>query len=104
MGSPHAGDLLGRACRHDSAAATTAFGTEIDHPIGVLHDVEVVFHNQHGVAGGNESLQHGNQLSHIGHVETGGGLIQNVERAAGGAFAQFAGQFDALRLASGEGG
>jgi len=37
-----AGDLFGRALRDDAAAAFAAFRAEIDDPVGLFDDVEIV--------------------------------------------------------------
>ena len=99
-----AGDRLWRAFGDDPAPASAPFGPQIDHPVGPLHHIEVVFHHEHGVAGSNQSLEHCQQLPHIGHVEAGRRFVEDVERFAGGAFGQFAGELHPLRLAAGEGG
>ena len=38
----------------------------------------------------------------VGEVQAGGGLIEHVERVAGGGLAQFGGELDALGFAAGE--
>jgi hypothetical protein len=45
-------------------------------------------------------VQHFQQLAHILEVQAGGRLVEDVERAAGGAARQFLGELDALRLAA----
>src|SRR5437879_10746457 len=52
-----AGDELGRALGDDAAAAFAAFGAEVNDPIGLLDDVEVVLDDEHGVAEIDEALQ-----------------------------------------------
>ena len=44
------------------------------------------------------------QLADVLEVQAGGGLVQDVEGAAGGPAGQFLGQLDALGLAAGQGG
>ena len=43
-------NLLGRALRDDAAAAFAAFGAEIDDPVGLFDDVEMVLDDEDGVA------------------------------------------------------
>jgi hypothetical protein len=50
------GHELGRALDDHAPAAVAAFGSEVDDPVGRLHDVEVVFDHQHGVAGVHQPL------------------------------------------------
>src|ERR1700721_4765825 len=44
-------DGLGSALRDDAAAAVATLGAQIHDPIGFGHDVEIVFDDDHGVAG-----------------------------------------------------
>ena len=100
----HLRHLLGRAGRHDPAAAGAPLGPEVDHPVGPLHHVEVVLHHEHGVARVHEPLEHGEQLPHVGHVEARRRLVEHVECLAGGPLRQLARELHALRLAAGERG
>ena len=43
-------DLVDRAFADDAAAGVAAAGTEVDDPVGALHDVGVVLDHDHGVA------------------------------------------------------
>ena len=52
----------------------------------------------------DQLLQHFQQLLHVVEVQAGGGFVEDVEGAAGGAFGEFLGELDALRLAAGERG
>ena len=58
--------------------------------------------DHHRVAGVDQLVQHLEQLRHVVEVQAGGRLVENVERAAGGALAQLLGELDALRLAAGQ--
>ena len=42
-------DLFGRPGRHDASAARAALGPEIDDPVGLGDDVEVVLDHHHAV-------------------------------------------------------
>ena len=97
-------DFLGWALRHDPATAAAAFRPEVDHPVGPLHDVEVVLHHEHGVARLDEPLEHREQLPHVGHVEARRRLVQHVERFSGRAFGQLTRQLHPLGLAARERG
>src|SRR5258708_10555715 len=96
-----AGYEFGRALGDDAAAAFPAFGAKIDDPVGLLNDVEVVLDDEHRVAEINEALQDVEEFSHVVKVQAGGGLVENVDRAAGRALGKFAGEFDALGFAAG---
>ena len=82
--------LLGRAGRHDLAARRAALGPEVDHPVGAPDHVEVVLDHHHAVAELDELLEHAEQLRDVGEVEAGGGLVEQVQRAAGRAPRQLA--------------
>jgi hypothetical protein len=57
VGLFYAGDELRRALGHDAAAAFATFGAEIDDPIGLLDDVEVVLDDQDSVADRDQPLE-----------------------------------------------
>ena len=66
----------------------------------VLMHFEIVLDDDHGVAGLDQLVQHFEQLRHVVEMQPGGRLVEDVERAAGGALGQFLGELDALRLAA----
>src|SRR5687767_3928554 len=49
-------------------------------------------------------MEDGEELADVLEVEAGGGLVEDIEGAAGGAFGELGGELDALRLSAGEGG
>ena len=97
-----AGDVLRRAAGDDSAAPCSAFGADVDDPVGGFDDVEIVLDDEHRVAGVDEVVQHFEQQLDVGEVEAGRRLVEQVHRAAGRLFHQLAGQLDALGFAAGE--
>ena len=78
----HARHLFRRSLRHNSAATLPAFRTEIDDPVRLFDHVQVVFDDQHGVTKLHQTLQHVEQFPHIIKVQSGGRLVENVERPA----------------------
>src|SRR5271157_791989 len=104
VGFLDAGDLLGSPLRNDAPAALTAFGAEVNDPIRLFDDVEVVLDDQDGVTEFDEALEDVEQLANIIEMEAGGGFIENVDGSAGLALGEFAGQLDALRFAAGKRG
>jgi hypothetical protein len=54
----------------------------------------------HRVAVVDQLVQHFEQLRHVVEMQAGGRLVEDIERAAGGAARQFLGQLHALRLAA----
>ena len=85
-------DVLGRARGHDLAAAVAAFGAEVDDPVGGLDDLEIVLDHDHGVALVDQLVQHLQQLRDVVEVQAGRRLVEDVERAAGGALRQLLGR------------
>ena len=104
VGGGDGGDLFGRAVGDDPAAALAAFGAEVEDVVGVADDVEVVLDDDDGVAEVGEAVEDFEQLAHVVEVEAGGGLVEEVEGAAGLALGEFAGELHALGFAAGEGG
>lgn len=98
-----AGDGLRCPGRHDASPLLTTFRTHVDDPVRGLDDVQIVFNDDDGVAMVAQPVEHAEQLFNIVEVQTGGGFVKDVERIAGVAFGQFAGQFDSLGLAAGQG-
>ena len=97
-------DLFGGAFGDDAAAALAAFGAEVDDPVGVADDVEVVLDDDDGVAEVGEAVQDFEELADVVEVEAGGGLVEEVEGAAGLALGELAGELHALGFAAGERG
>src|SRR6266446_10259644 len=78
-----AGDEFGRALGDDAAAALAAFRAEVDDPVGLFDDVEMVLDDEHGVAKTNQALENVEELTNVVEVQAGRRFIQNVERAPG---------------------
>ena len=77
-------NLIRRALGHDAPAALPALGSEIDNPVGVRPDVEIVLDHHHRIAGVHQSVQHPQQLFHVRHVQADRGLIEHVQGVPGG--------------------
>ena len=102
MGARLGGDLLRRTARDDLSAALAPFRAKVDQPVGRLDDVEVVFDHDDGVAFVAQPVEHIEQLCDIMEVQTRGGLIEDVERSAGGALCELARELYPLCFAAGE--
>ena len=70
----------------------------VNHPVGTLDDVKIVLDHHDGVPGVGQFLQHAQEFANILEVETRGGFIQHIKRAARGTLLEFRGQLDSLRL------
>ncbi len=75
-------DLLGRSRGDDATAAVATLGTEVDHPVGGLDDVEIVFDDDHGVAGVAQLVQHLEQQRNVVEVQPGGRFVEDVQGAS----------------------
>ena len=77
------GNSFRRALRDNLAAGVAAFRPQINDPIRRFDHLEIVLNHQERVARGTEFEQHLEQLGDVMEVQTGGGLVENVECAAG---------------------
>ena len=68
---------------HHGATTRAALGPHVDEPVGGFDHIEVVFDDDDGVARIAQLVQHFQQQVDVGKVQAGGGLVQDVERAAG---------------------
>ena len=96
-----AGHFFRGARGHEFAAAVAAFRAQVDEVVRGLDDLQVVFDDDDRVAFVHQAVEHQEQLFDVRQMQPGGGLIQDVEGAAGGPLAQFPGEFEALGLAAG---
>jgi hypothetical protein len=78
-------DVFGRAGGDDFAAAVAAFGAEVDDPVGGLDHIEIVLYHHDGISVLNEFVQDFQKLRHIVEMQPRGRLVEDIERAAGGA-------------------
>ena len=91
---------LGSADRNDATSSVSAFGTEVDEPIGRLDHIKIVLDNQDRVALINESFQHGEQSGDILEMQPSCGLVEHVQGMPRWSATELGGQLDSLRLAS----
>ena len=93
-------DLLGGAGGNDGPAAVASLGSHVDDIVRGLDDIEIVLNDNGGVAALDEFAQDLCQLGDIVEMETGGGLIQDIDGLSGALSGEFRRQLDALGLAS----
>src|SRR5437660_6039019 len=91
-------NLLWRAGGDHSATLVSAFGTEVDDPVGDLDHVEVVLDHDHRVAGVHESLEYLEQSLDIGEVQARGRLVEDVQGPPGRDLAELGRELHALGL------
>ncbi len=88
------------------AALVPAFGPQVDHPVACSDDVEIVLHDEHGVAVGDEAPQARNKFGDVRKVQASGGFVKDKKGGlrASSAGTQDAGELQALRFAARQGG
>src|SRR5438270_7400841 len=82
------------------SALVAAPGTHVDDPVGVTNHIPVVLNHHYRIPTIYQSIHDGQKVTDIRHVQPCRRLIQDVNAAL---LVQFAGQFDALAFATGEG-
>src|SRR5690606_28150444 len=75
-------DVVDGAGDDEFAAAVAAFGAEVEDPVGGLDHLQIVLDDDHGVALVDELVEDFEELGDVVEVEAGGGLVEDVERAA----------------------
>ena len=88
--------------RHKLSTAYTAFRTYVDDVVSQFYDVEIMLDDYHRIATVDEFLHHVHENADVLKVQTGGRLVQDEERLARVALAQFGGKLYALALAAGQ--
>src|SRR5882672_2923972 len=107
-------DGLGRALRDDTAAAVAALGTQVDDPIRLGHDVEIVFDHDDGVASIDQTMQDAHEFLDICHVQADRRLIEHIQgvlalaarlidaKGIGPHLGEFGDQLDSLAFSAGK--
>src|SRR5580692_826904 len=84
-------DEFGRPLSYDAAAAFATFGAEIDDPVSLFDDVEMVLDDEDGIAERDQALEDVEEFANDVKMQAGGGLVEDVESAAGLTLGKFAG-------------
>ena len=94
------GNMLWCAGGDDLAAAAAAFRAEVDDPVGVLNDIEVVFDDNQWMASFDKAVEDVQQFLHVSDVQAGRWLIEHVQHGALLPSSKFTGDLDALRFSA----
>jgi hypothetical protein len=97
------GDFFRRSRRNYLPTTFTAIRPKVNDPITGLHDIEVMFNDDHGVAFVSKLVQDIDEFGDIAKRETSRWFIENVNRVFVGHASPFTGQFHSLCFASREG-
>src|SRR5437763_1328568 len=93
-------DLLRRALGNNPSTFFSALGAEVNDPVGVSNDIEVMFDNDDRISQISEPMKNFEQLANIIKVQAGRRFVEQIESAPGLAFAQFTREFDPLCFAA----
>ena len=96
--------LLRRAGSDDPPAAGASFRAQVDDPVGRFDDLGVMFHDQHGIAGRDETVQHLQEQLDVGKVQAGRRFVEQIEGPARTLLDELPGKLDPLGLAAGKRG
>src|ERR1700741_4003741 len=72
------GNLLRRALRNDLTAAGSAFGAEIDDPVGSFYYIEIMLDDHDSITLVSQTMNDFQQQCDVVKVQTGGRLVQDV--------------------------
>ena len=92
-------DLLRGASGHDGTAAAAALRAEVNDIIRALDDIEVMLDHDDRVACIDQLIQHLDKAVNIRHMQTRGGLVQNIDGLAGITAGQLIGKLYTLGFA-----
>ena len=93
-------DMFGRADVNDRSASVAAVGTKVNDVVRNFYHVKIMLDNDDGVAARHKPLQDCDKFCNVVGMQSRRGLVQNIQRLAGAAFAEFGCEFHALRLAA----
>jgi len=89
-------DRFRRALRHDASAFVTGTRSQVDDPVRRRHHLHVVLDGNDGVARRHQALELRHQLVYIRGMQSGRGLVEDIQRIAATGTLQLGGEFDAL--------
>ena len=96
------GNFFRGALCDNLTAAGTSFGAKVNDVVGAFDNVEIVLNNDHRVSGINQTIQHFYQLMHIGNMQAGSRLVQNINGLSCFTLGKLQRQLHALRFTAGK--
>src|SRR5690348_6611185 len=88
----------------DLAATIAAFGAKVNDPVRAADDIQVVLDDENAAAVLDQALEGRQELGDVVEMETGGRLVEDIQRTVTRGLRQVRGQLYALRLAAGQRG
>jgi len=96
-------DFLRSACGYDTSSFISAFGAEVDDPVCCFDDVGVVFDDDDSVSLFDEAVEDREEHLDVFEMETGCGLVENVESFSRRDLGELGGEFHSLGFSAGKG-
>ncbi|KJU83955.1 hypothetical protein MBAV_003849 [Candidatus Magnetobacterium bavaricum] len=96
------GQLQGGAFKDDPPAFVSGLGAEFHAMVGHAHYIEVVFDDDHRVAGLYQPPEYAYQRAHVVHVKPDGWFVKDVHNASLCLHPQLGAYLEPLRLTAGE--
>ena len=97
-----ADQFAGRARHHNLTAFISGARTDIDYPIARRDHTHVMLHYDHSVSGLRQPVQLQDQLLHVGRMQAGGWLVENIESVATANPLELRRELNSLRFAAGK--
>ena len=96
------GDYLRRALSYHPSTAVSSLRAEVDYPVRLFDDIEVMLNDDNRIASLHQPLEHGEEDSHISRMQPTGRFIENEQLAALAlaGLDEFSGDLKTLRLPS----
>jgi hypothetical protein len=86
----------------DATAGLAAAGAEIDDVVRVTDDIRMMFHDDESMSGFAQGEENRQQTFHLRQMQSGGGLVQKIERGTPGAGGEGGGQSHPLSFTAGK--
>src|SRR5207245_11599935 len=102
MTSGTTGNFFRGPSAHDLAATFATFRSQIDNPVRAFDHLQIVFNHDHRITRVAQLHQYLQEFLNVGEMQSGGRLIENVERAPSCLFRKLSREFYALGFSAGE--
>ena len=91
VGSPDARELFRGPLPHELAPFGSAFGSQVDDPVGAFDHIQIVLDHNDRIARVNQLLKNTHQFADIIKMQAGRGFVEDVKGAARCSFREFSG-------------
>ena len=77
------GEVFGCTCANQFSSTQTTVRSKVDHPVGSLDDIKVVFDHDHRITLVPQTMEDTQKLANIVEVKAGGGFVENIQGPTG---------------------